>query len=109
LLEEAEKLASSQNVDWAQIIKNGNEEHYPEDLEDFIAFSLVSIEQEGKVLVRELLEFDRNFEFGIGLEASLNKDAITEKEINEFIKSFNAGTLKLDPTFYSFEEEDEEE
>ncbi len=109
LLEEAEALASKQNPAWAAIIDAGNETEYPEDLEDFIAYTLVDLEEDEAVMVKEAVELDFNFEFGIGMEVSLNLDAIIPAEINEFISQYNDGTFEPDPTLYSFEEEEEED
>jgi len=109
LLEMAEDRAREHNPKWAEIIDEGDENDYPEDLEDFIAYTLVDLEEEEAVLVQEQVIFDTDFEYGIGLEVSLNRDVIDAKVISEFITAFNDGTFEPDPTLYSFEEEAEDE
>jgi hypothetical protein len=42
------------------------------------------------------------------LDISLNVEEITQEVIEKFISDFNAGTLELDPTLYSFTSEEEE-
>lgn len=109
LLEMAEEQAREHNQAWGKHLDSGDEESYPEELEDFIAYALVDLEEDNAVMVKEEVLYDIDFDYGIGLEVSLNKEMITPDEINRFVKSFNEGSLKLDPTLYSFESEDEDE
>jgi hypothetical protein len=109
LLEMAEEQAREHNPAWGKYLDSGDEDSYPEELEDFIAYALVDLEEDNAVMVKEEVLFDFDFEYGIGLEVSLNRELITPDEINRFVTSFNNGSLKLDPTLYSFESEDDED
>lgn len=80
-----------------------------EEVEQFKAYCMYEIEEAGLANVAESVSLDKNFEFGIGLEAYLNVPEINEMVIERFIREFNSGTLKLDPTRYSFESEEDEE
>ena len=67
------------------------------------------IEENEEITVREHVEIDDQFEYGVGLEVGLNKTEINDKIISDFIKAFTTCKVELDPTFYSFtciEEED---
>jgi hypothetical protein len=68
-----------------------------------------TIEEEEEIKVKEEIEIDDTFDYGLGLEIRLNVDEITEDIIEEFIEEYNAGTFALDPTLYSFVTEDEDE
>lgn len=80
-----------------------------EEVELFKAEIMDELEEEESVKVREEVVLDTDFEYGIGLEASLNVDEITEEVIDEFVKDYTSGNLKLDPTYYSFRHDDEDE
>jgi len=109
LLGAAEELALAHNPAWKDVIEEGNEDHYPEELEDFMAYAIIELEEDERIKVQESLEFDFDFEYGIGLEVSLNLEAITPTAINQFVSEFNKGTLELDTTLYAFEEEEDDE
>lgn len=78
-----------------------------DDLEEEIGLYLTEVmdelEEEEAVKVREHVEIDENIDFGIGLDAGLNKESITHDVIESFIKEFNDDSLKLDETYYSFQ------
>jgi hypothetical protein len=46
-------------------------------------------------------------EYGIGLDVALNVEEIDNEVITKFVNDFNAGTLNLDKTLYSFTSEEE--
>jgi hypothetical protein len=69
---------------------------------------MMDIEEEGSVKVKEFIELDPNIDFGIGLDAALNVEAVTEEVIEKFIRDFNEENLKLDDTYYSFQLADED-
>ncbi len=77
------------------------------DLEEEIGLYLTEVmdelEEEEAVKVQEHVDVDENSDFGIGLDVGLHVDAITPQVIEKFIKDFNADTLKLDKTSYSFQ------
>ena len=80
-----------------------------EEVEEFIADRMLALEEEDEIRVSESLVLDDDFGYGIGLEVGLNQPAITPAVIEQFIKDFNAGTLELDTTLYSFPGEDEDD
>lgn len=82
-----------------------------EEIGLFMTEAMFEIEEEELVKVQEHLEIDTNLDEGIGLNAGLNVEEITESVIERFVKKYNEDTLDLDDTFYSFalEEEEEEE
>ena len=67
------------------------------------------IEEGEEITVREHVEIDDQFEYGVGLEVGLNKTEIDEEVISDFIKAFTAGNVELDPTLYSFTGSEEED
>lgn len=84
-----------------------------DDLEEeiglFMAEVMDDLEEEEAVKVKEHLELDPKIEYGIGLDAALNVEAITPAIITKFINEFNDGSLHLDPNLYSFQTQEEEE
>jgi hypothetical protein len=84
-------------------------EEIDEEVEEFKAEIMDELEEEESVKVREEVVLDTDFEYGIGLEVSLNVDEITEEVIDKFVKDFNNGTLNLDPTMYSFRHDSDED
>ena len=67
------------------------------------------MEDEETIKVSEFVEIELDFEYGIGLDIALNVEEITVEVIEDFIKNFNAGTVKLDKTMYSFKHGFEED
>ncbi|MCE7060151.1 hypothetical protein [Dyadobacter sp. CY343] len=80
-----------------------------EDAEMLLTEFIEEIEENEEITVREHVEVDDSFEYGVGLEVGLNKTEITDKVIDEFIAKFNAGRVELDPTLYSFTGSEEED
>lgn len=81
-----------------------------EEAELLLSEFIEEMEENEEVKVKEHIEVDTEFDFGIGLEVGLNREQIGDREISEFIARFNNGTLELDQQVYSFhtDEEDEE-
>jgi hypothetical protein len=83
-----------------------------DDLEEeiglYMAEVMMELEEEGEVRVSEFIDIDPNLDFGIGLDAALNVDEISDKVISTFVKEYNDDTLQLDSTSYTFQSEDEE-
>ena len=79
-----------------------------EEAEILLTEFIEEIEENEEITVREHVEVDDKFDYGIGLEVGLNKTEINEKIINDFIIRFNSGRLQLDTNVYSFTTEDEE-
>jgi hypothetical protein len=67
------------------------------------------IEENEEITVREHIEIDDQFEYGVGLEVGLNKTEINEKVISDFVATYLAGRVQLDPTLYSFSGSEEED
>ena len=57
--------------------------------------------------VQEHVEIDALAEFGVSLDVGLHVEHISPKVIEKFIKDFNEDNLKLDPTMYTFQTQDE--
>ncbi len=83
-----------------------------DDLEEeiglYMAEVMMELEAEGDIRVSEFIEVDPHLNFGIGLDAALNVEEISESVISTFIRQFNDDTIKLDQTSYTFHTEDEE-
>ncbi len=69
---------------------------------------IMELEEDETVKVKEHVDMDENAEFGISLDVGLHVEQITDKIIEKFIRDFNEDTLKLDPTLYSYQTEDQE-
>ncbi len=80
-----------------------------EDAEVLLTEFIDELEESEEIKVSEHVEIDNTFEYGIGLEVGLNRNAIDDKVITDFITRFNAGRLNLDNGVYSFKSEDEED
>lgn len=74
----------------------------------FITEIIMEMEEEEAVKVQEFVDIDTHHDYGIGLDAALNVEEITDKVIKKFITEFNDDTLKLDDTLYSFQTEEDE-
>ncbi|WP_138475149.1 hypothetical protein [Dyadobacter bucti] len=84
-------------------------EEEDEEAELLLTEFIEEIEENEEITVREHVEIDNQFEYGIGLEVGLNKTEINEKTINDFIIRFNSGRIQLDPTLYSFTGSEDED
>ena len=82
-----------------------------DDLDEEICLYLIEVmdelEEEEAVKVREHVDTDENIDYGIGVDAGLYVETISPEVIEQFIKDFNDDGLKLDPTFYSFQFQEE--
>ncbi|MCU0339259.1 MAG: hypothetical protein MUE30_05195 [Spirosomaceae bacterium] len=79
-----------------------------EEAEEMLLEIMDAIEEEEDIKVKEAIEIEPSFDYGVGVEVYLNVETITEEVIERFVKQFNDGTLKLDPTLYSFKSAEEE-
>jgi hypothetical protein len=92
--------------------RTGNEKITKEEDEEaelLLTEFIEEIEENEEITVREHIEIDDQFEYGVGLEVGLNKTEINEKTINDFIIRFNSGRIQLDPTLYSFTGSEDED
>lgn len=91
--------------------ENGNLETLDpleEEIGLFMAEVIMELEEDETVKVKEHVDMDENAEFGVSLDVGLHVERITDKIIEKFIRDFNEDTLKLDPTLYSYQTEDQE-
>ncbi len=79
-----------------------------EEIGLYMAETIMDLEEEGEVKVKEHVDIDDHLDLGVGLDIGLNIEIITEKEITDFVEKYNEGTLELDETLYSFQTEDYE-
>ncbi|WP_209328812.1 hypothetical protein [Lunatimonas salinarum] len=92
--------------------ENGNLKPLKNEEEEigwFITEMIMEMEEDETVKVQEFVDLDTHHDFGIGLDAALNIEAIDETVIADFVRDFNNDTITLDETFYSFQSEEEEE
>lgn len=90
--------------------ENGNLENLDpleEEIGLYMAEVIMELEEEEAVKVQEHVEIDALAEFGVSLDVGLHVDHISPKVIEKFIKDFNEDNLKLDPTLYTFQTQDE--
>lgn len=80
-----------------------------EEIGLFMMETMEDLEEDEAVKVKEYVEVDEDLDFRVGLDICLNVDAVTPAVIEKFIAEYSSGTLKLDPTLYSFMSEDEGE
>lgn len=83
----------------------------PEDEEEAETALTELIEEleEGEVVkVQEHVEMDLDSDYGIALDVCLNVEEINDEVIENFIETFNTGTISLDTTLYSFSEDGQE-
>ncbi len=80
-----------------------------EEIGLFMAEVMDDLEEEESVKVREQLEVDAELDFGIGLDIALNVEEIDAAVIEKFIEEFNTDQLKLDPTLYSFQLDEDDD
>ncbi|WP_421976318.1 hypothetical protein [Roseivirga seohaensis] len=83
------------------------------DLEEeiglYMAEVMEELEEEDAVKVQEHVDIDENIDFGVGLDVGLNVEKITHEVIEKFIKDFTNDTLELDPTYFSFQMDNEDD
>lgn len=80
-----------------------------EEIGLFMTELILELEDEGEVKVKEHVDLDTSVDFGISLDVGLNVIEVSDDVIADFIKDYNANTLKLDDTLYAFETEGIEE
>lgn len=112
----AEQKAAEQFPEYKKLlnsVEEGEVVQLPEDQEEevglFMAEIIMELEEEGTIKVKEHIEIDTDAEFGISLDVALHLKEINESVIEDFIKKFNSGSLKLDETLYSFQTTEGEE
>jgi hypothetical protein len=74
----------------------------------YMAEVILELQEEEVVKVQEHVDIDESVDFGVGLDIGLHQETISDRSIEEFIASFNSGTLKLDNTLYSFHQQEGE-
>ncbi len=83
-----------------------------DDLDEEIGLYLTEVmdelEDDETVKVQEHVDVDPKIDFGIGIDAGLNVETISDEVIEKFIKEYNDASLKLDPTHYSFQFDDQD-
>lgn len=82
---------------------------YPEEVEEFMAQVMFEIAEEDAIKVHEKVDLEPEFDYGVGMEAALNRDEITPDVIEDFVARYRDNRFTPDPTLYSFPEDDEEE
>ena len=80
-----------------------------EEADELLTELMEAIEEDEEVKVKEHIDIETDFEYGVSLDVCLNVPAITDEVIEGFIRSFNDGTLRLDTTLYSFSSSEEDE
>lgn len=79
-----------------------------EEIGLYMAEVMMELEEEGEIKVKEHVEVDPNLDIGVGLDAALNVNEITEDIITKFVSKYNEDTLELDDTYFTFQTQDEE-
>lgn len=79
-----------------------------EEIGLYMAEVMMELEEEGEIKVKEHVEVDPNLDSCVGLDAALNVDEINDSVISDFVKKYNADTLELDHTYFTFQTQDEE-
>jgi hypothetical protein len=77
-----------------------------EEIGLFMAETIMELEEEGEVKVKEHVTVDGLLDSAVGLDIGLNVDTISDEVIDSFVDEYNEDTLSLDETMYSFETED---
>ena len=108
VFEEAETRMKKAYPNYVEVDKRKPNYKIDEDMELMLEEIIEELEEEETIQVSEFLEIDESFEYGIGLDIALNVEEIDDEVITKFVNDFNGGTLQLDPTLYSFSNEEEE-
>ena len=77
-----------------------------EEIGLYIAEVIMELEEEEAVKVKEHVDLDVNTDFGVALDVGLQREKITEADIEKFIRDFIEDSLDLDENLYSFQTED---
>jgi hypothetical protein len=80
-----------------------------EEIGLYIAEVIMELEEEEAVKVKEHVDLDVNTDFGVSLDVGLQREKITDREVEKFIQDFNEDTLDLDENLYSFQTQDLEQ
>lgn len=107
VFEEAENRMKKSYPNYVEVDKRKPNYKINEDMELMLEEIIEELEEEEVIQVSEFVEIDEDFEYGIGLDIALNVEEIDEKVITDFVNDFKGGSLKLDPTLYSFTSEEE--
>lgn len=107
VFEEAEIRMKKSYPSYVEVDKRKPNYKADEDMELMLEEIIEELEEEEVIQVSEFVEIDEDFEYGIGLDIALNVEEIDDEVITKFVNEFNAGILKLDPTLYSFTNEEE--
>jgi hypothetical protein len=78
-----------------------------EEAETALTEIIEEIEETETVKVKENIDVDADFEYGISLDVCINVEEITDDVVEEFVQGFTNNTLSLDDTLYSFTSEEE--
>jgi hypothetical protein len=86
---------------------------FPDDLDEEVemykAEVMDELEESEAVKVKEYLNVDSDFDYGVALEVCLNVEEITSSIISKFVADYLKGNVQLDETLYTFHHEDEED
>ncbi|WP_435355041.1 hypothetical protein [Emticicia sp. SJ17W-69] len=102
VFEEAEIRMKKAYPNYIEIERRKPNYKVDEEMELMLEEIIEELEEEEDFKVSEFVEVETDFEYGIGLDIALNVEEIDNEVITKFVNDFNAGTLKLDPTLYSF-------
>ena len=90
----------------------GTEDVIPESVEDeintYLTEVILDIEEEDEFKVEEHADLVEEEDGTLLLDAGLHLETITDDVLGDLVKEYNAGTLELDETAYSFETEFDE-
>jgi len=107
VFEEAETRMKKEYPSYVEVDRRKPNYQMTEEMELMLEEIIEELEEEELIKVSEFIEVDEDFEYGIGLDVTLNVEEITNEIITDFVNNFNAGTIKLDTTLYSFTSEEE--
>jgi hypothetical protein len=108
--EAAKKFPNFKGINYEED-ENGNMKPLTSEEEEvgwFITEIIMEMEEEETVKVQEFVDIDTNHDYGVGVDAGLNVESITEEVISKFVREFNDDTLTLDDTLYAFQTEEDE-
>lgn len=77
-----------------------------EEIGLYIAEVIMELEEEEAVKVKEHVDLDVTTDFGVALDVGLQREKLTNAEVEKFIRDFNEDILTLDENSYSFQTED---
>ena len=80
-----------------------------EEIGEFMMETMLDLEEDEAVKVKEYVEVDEELDYRVGLDICLNVESVNHKVIDKFIADYNSGSLKLDPTLYSFQSDDDDD